>query len=174
MTPRSRRTLGLAFLVGVLPVQGWLSASQEEAATGCYAVRTAVWSRPLTSGERFLHAPPDTFRLYAVRGRDREGGGYAFEIGQTLVRPRKPRPPWLKTEDLPSASWRRNGADSVVVTWTNGFTGARLAWAEHGDSLTGRASWISDALGPEPHPSASVVVAPVPCPPHLPDRPERR
>ena len=63
---------------------------------------------------------------------------------------------WAPPEDTSSrvwqmfyfgATWRPRPPDSLVVLFSNGFSGVRLAARVIGDSLVGKASWLSDVEG---------------------------
>src|SRR2546428_2094402 len=119
----------------------------------CYSVRLGTWSGPNPSW-----TPPSAFMLDTVPVIDdstpKRRARHTF-----LVRPEspgRPLPQWLKPR------WWRSARDSLLVSWSNGFSGLQLQLTQDGDSLRGVAQTFTDVIGPM-HPSAPVSAVRMPC-----------
>ena len=106
-----------------LPAQG---ATDADALVGCYVLQRGPWTRTI-GDEAAYYAPPDTVQLHADQ---RVTPTLRYSPGSA----RRAR-----------AAWRRAEADSVVLTWTNGYAVARLALSTRGSVLRGEVEAISDA-----------------------------
>lgn len=155
-------------MLGVLAGEG---RAQDQDLAGCYAFRPYQWSKSVDAAAARFHSPPDTFRLYLERGPEPPEHENMYEAGRPLVRPRLDA---LGRRGMSEsgAFWMNWKADSVRITWTNGVEGAWVAARPEDTVLTGRLHWAQDALGPEPYPSAEVVIDRVACPTWLPDAPQ--
>ena len=137
----------------VLGVILLLAARLDVADSGavCYALRVEPWSLPGYATLRL----PDTVRL--SRGPTAHGGALRPELGRGAVFGGQGRP-------FPGTpNWRRAGADSLTLRWSDGFTGVVLRARVRGDSLSGRAETFTDVRG-SPQASAAVSGGRAACP----------
>jgi hypothetical protein len=150
----------VALLIFLCP-RGLLAqqATAADPLVGCYRVEVGRWA-PRDHPEReHPVVPPAEFRLRA------EIGTLPFERGRPLVRP--------LLEGGGGASWERVGADSVRISWGNGFWGTVLLMRIEGESLRGTATSWTDAFyvdadhEPLPNVRAETTARRIPCPTEL-------
>ncbi len=110
-----------------------------DSAPVCYALRSSAWSGHIPS-----EPIPARVRLDTLRRADRFR--LASEDGPALNMP----------------SWRRIGADSIELAWSNGFEWVVVRVHAIGDSLAGQARHDTDSVGWPPS-RAEVRGARVPC-----------
>lgn len=122
----------------------------------CYTAHIGEWTPAAQPSPR--QRPPEVFELL-----DEVATGM-FDQGKTVVRPViDAAAPY---SGQPRAYWSRPSADSLVVTWTNGYEGVRLRLrAGEMDTWTGQASIMTDVIiAGRPRPTAPVDLERVACP----------
>jgi hypothetical protein len=130
--------MAVTFMVG--EVQGQASEAADRIA-GCYVLRIGTWTRTI-GDEVTYYTPPDTIQLHAD-----------YRVTPTL------RYSGNATRRA-QATWRIAAADSVVLSWTNGFAVARLSLSSRGPVFRGTLRAISDAHPiPAPPPRTAPVEA---------------
>jgi hypothetical protein len=138
----------------VLVLAGHLGSLADSAT--CYALRVDPWSGPPFP----WHVPP-IIRL-SIDSTHPGRGALAPDLSTAGARRDKPMPGFPK--------WERNvagaGADSVVLTWSDGFTGIRVHALVASDIFRGRAQSFTDVMG-EPRATASVIGLRTRCPASL-------
>jgi hypothetical protein len=61
------------------------------------------------------------------------------------------------------ATWVRTRADSIAVSYSNGFSGVTLALAPTAGGFLGRATWLSDVIDTLPPPTAKARATRISC-----------
>lgn len=125
---------------------------------GCYSIRVAAWDPPLTRDVDFYRLPEiaelrlESSGLPGRRGDDR------------LLLPAMVTPVVLRGERaLQPGSWTLQSPDSLMLLWTDGYTGVEMAAAvTTADSTVATAMVIhDDQRGPPPR--SQVMLRSVPC-----------
>jgi hypothetical protein len=65
------------------------------------------------------------------------------------------------------AGWKRIAADSLELMFSGRYEAINIHVARAGSNLLGRATWLSDVIGPDPTPSMRVEGTREACPPNL-------
>jgi len=65
------------------------------------------------------------------------------------------------------AGWKRIAADSLELMFSGRYEAINIHVARTGSNLLGRATWVSDIIGPDPKPSMRVEGTREACPPNL-------
>lgn len=121
----------------------------------CYALRTEPWR-----GSSFSWRVPAVVRLGADTARS-GGGALAPDLESLGARRALPMRGYPKWERMAN----RAGVDSIVLTWSDGYTGIRLRAAVSGETLRGEAESFTDVVGwGAPHAKASVTGRRMACP----------
>jgi len=123
---------------------------------GCYALTLGPWSPPTPSGSANRDPEPAVFWLDTSRAFV-GGGMYRVRSNSELLA--------SQGRNFPPA-WRLRKPDSLIMSWSTGFTGVDYAFGVRGDSLIGTARAFTDVMS-RPRPSASAVAIRVTCPPDL-------
>jgi hypothetical protein len=66
-----------------------------------------------------------------------------------------------------SAGWKRIAGDSLELMFSGSSEAISIHVARAGSNLLGRATWLSDIIGPDPKPSMGVEGTRESCPPNL-------
>jgi hypothetical protein len=138
----------------VLAFAGHLGGVVDSAA--CYALRVDPWSGP-----PFPWHVPAIIRL-SIDSTHPGGGALAPDLRAAGARRDKPMPGFPKWERKVAGP----GADSVVLTWSDGFTGIQVRALVARDIFRGRAQSFTDVIG-EPRATASVTGLRTGCPASL-------
>jgi hypothetical protein len=65
------------------------------------------------------------------------------------------------------AGWKRIAGDSLELMFSGSYEAISIHVARTGSNLLGRATWLSDIIGPDPKPSMRVEGTRETCPPNL-------
>jgi hypothetical protein len=65
------------------------------------------------------------------------------------------------------AGWKRIAGDSLELMFSGSSEAISIHVARTGSNLLGRATWLSDVIGPDPKPSMRVEGTRESCPPNL-------
>ena len=141
-----------AFLVFALSA---LLGGSTDSAT-CYALRTDPWS-----GAPFPWHVPGIVRL-SIDTTQPGRGALAPDLDRAGARRDGPMPGFPKWERVAS----QGSADSIVMSWSDGFTGIRLRALIGHDVLRGRAQSFTDVVG-APRATAAVTGFRTRCPASL-------
>lgn len=129
----------------------WLRA-QASSWTGCYDLEIGSWSRPV-GGDSLYYSPPGRIRLDSLPAE----GHFSDPTGYR-VHPAPGSPPSIHDH----VSWKPTGADSIVISWSTGFSGLQARMIREESLLRGQASTFTDVIPFEPR-TADVIARPVPC-----------
>jgi hypothetical protein len=148
----SMALMGPASTLAQEPLSG---SSALERTVGCYALELGPWSGPFTSGYPSHHRPPAELELDSAVNRLQYS-----ESGIPVSRRLRSRP--TLTWATFYAGWHLVGDDSLVVSWSTGFTGLELRLGLAPDTLGGVAEAFHDrCLRCEP--TAPVTAWRIPC-----------
>ena len=122
---------------------------------GCYAVELGPWSGSFPSGSPASHQPPPTIRLDTAQFVER----YASRVQHRQLAP----PITVAGRQRVSLGRWRVAGDTLVMSWSDGFSGVSLSLGLRPDSLRGGARAFYDVIGPV-QPTAPVLLRRVVCP----------
>lgn len=116
------------------------AAAQPAQFVGCYELRVGRWLPfGFSGGDDESVTLPHRIQLLAMRGSE------GFEQGNLLVRAMPARKGEKPTHDTPSY-WAITSADSIELTWFNGFNGVTVSLKRSGDEFRGWAHAHFDSL----------------------------
>jgi hypothetical protein len=150
--------MGMRFVVGLFLIAApWANEVHGQtrqpprAMAGCYQATLGHWSSPLHIDH---WVPPSTFQLDTTVLSLWLPRDTAWAVQPKLVH-----------RDRLPASWRYTAPDSVVISWSTGFSGVQLRLRVTGDTLRGEAITRDDKhiVGEPPDPRAPVNAIRVPC-----------
>jgi hypothetical protein len=147
----------VAFTSGIVASRTDASASERsEAFRGCYRLELGRWTRfwIFPAQVARYQVPPSTFHLddNPVDSLDPDH----FRVKPNTMIADKP-------SRLDGWSLGPNGSRSVVITWTDGFTGVTLRLESDGAKLRGHATAYTDAPSLLPFPTAPAVAERITC-----------
>ena len=146
--------------------------------TGCFALLTVACS---TSGKRGPEQPSVNVaspECYTLEYSDpiRNASARLFPVwvalkpgpnsGGLIGRPHPEfRDSWRAMTEF--AGWKGIAGDSLELMFSGSSEAISIHVARTGSSLLGRATWLSDVIGPDPKPSMRVEGTRESCPPNL-------
>lgn len=148
----SRRPLGKTLVpsIGLSSLVAFMACSPYPApetlgagSVGCYALTWGTWSDSIAP--TWLRPGPSTIQLHTTR---------VMTPGWVLI----------STIDTLKGSWRRRGADSLFLDWSDGSSGVSVALGRSDAELVGLAKlWSGEVQGIASWPTDSVRAHREPC-----------
>jgi hypothetical protein len=144
--------LGIALAV-VTTLGSPVLAQRAESLIGCFDVRLGKWSGSFPSGAPADHQPPSSIRL--------DSAHLAERYRDSSYRRLEPNIEAFGNRGFAPA-WRITRGDSLLLSWSNGFSGVVIVAAIGRDSLVGMGEAFTDYIGPK-QPTVPVVLVRRPC-----------
>jgi hypothetical protein len=117
-------------LVAFIICTAFVPPSAQRRAPDCYALTLGTWNRPV---ERWQHVPA-VIQLDTVR----EVRDHGDSRGPMVMRPS------IYEGPRPRATWTKISADSIELSWSNGFVSEHVRAGIGADSLSGIIEAFSD------------------------------
>jgi hypothetical protein len=145
----------------------------------CLLLVTAACSTSARQGERAeLSISPSQAECYTLAYSDpvKNASARLFPVfvalkpgpdsGDLIGRPHQDfRDGWRAMTEF--AGWKRVAGDSLELMFSGSSEAISIHVARTGSNLLGRATWLSDIIGPDPKPSMRVEGTREACPPNL-------